>query len=297
MRIQAITRMNGYGLSKDVQVLRESLEPLGHTIEVTEWDKPRRSGRWDWNIFLELIDARHFASARVNAFVPNPDWFDNRWTADLGRMDIVLAKTKDALRIFSELHTNTVHTGWTSPDTDERVDHTIPGAVHMAGHSIMKGTDAVMKAAALVPGMPITVAAVHWKGVAPSNVTFLKRKVSDEERSRLLRFPIHVQPSTYEGFGHVLNEARAMGATIITTNAEPMSELVRPEFGFLAPVRTVGKHNLSPQFHADPEGIATCIELAWENIREHGAAWGKRARAAYERDRREFTERIQSIVR
>ena len=47
MRIQAITRNNGFGLTKDIQVLREVFEPLGHTVDFTSWDRPRRGMKYD----------------------------------------------------------------------------------------------------------------------------------------------------------------------------------------------------------------------------------------------------------
>jgi glycosyltransferase involved in cell wall biosynthesis len=46
---------------------------------------------------------------------------------------------------------------------------------------------------------------------------------------------IHVCPSETEGFGHYINEARGVGAIVVTTDCSPMNELIRPEYGILVP--------------------------------------------------------------
>lgn len=50
---------------------------------------------------------------------------------------------------------------------------------------------------------------------------------------------IHVCVSEREGFGHYINEARAVGALVVTTNHPPMNELITEETGVLVqPYRT-----------------------------------------------------------
>jgi hypothetical protein len=46
---------------------------------------------------------------------------------------------------------------------------------------------------------------------------------------------LHVIPALNEGSLHAINEARAVGALVITTGAPPMTELVTPEQGVLVP--------------------------------------------------------------
>lgn len=40
--------------------------------------------------------------------------------------------------------------------------------------------------------------------------------------------PIHVCASEREGFGHYINEARAAGALVVSTDHPPMNELITP---------------------------------------------------------------------
>ena len=44
---------------------------------------------------------------------------------------------------------------------------------------------------------------------------------------------VHLCPSRREGFGHYINEARAVSALVLTTDHPPMNELVKPDFGVL----------------------------------------------------------------
>ena len=37
---------------------------------------------------------------------------------------------------------------------------------------------------------------------------------------------VHICPSAREGFGHYINEARSVGAVVLTIDAAPMSEFV-----------------------------------------------------------------------
>jgi glycosyltransferase involved in cell wall biosynthesis len=38
--------------------------------------------------------------------------------------------------------------------------------------------------------------------------------------------PVHICPSQSEGWGHTINEARAVGALVLTTDYPPMNEFV-----------------------------------------------------------------------
>ena len=61
----------------------------------------------------------------------------------------------------------------------------------------------------------------------PSNVTIVRQKMPLPELRRLMATTgIHVCPSACEGFGHSINEARSLGAVVVTTDAPPMNELV-----------------------------------------------------------------------
>jgi hypothetical protein len=298
MRIQVITRNNGYGLTKDVQVIREAMEPHGHTVDFTDWTKPRTKGKWDWNIHLELLNPAHFRTGMVNAFVPNPEWFDSSWNKSLPSVDIVLAKTYDTQRIYELKHKKVVYTRWTSPDPGIRVDLSRRDAIHSAGHSISKGTTEVIEAAALVPELPITLITKNKIGrPVPGNVKVVSGYLSDAEHVELMKAPIHLCPSSYEGFGHYMNEGRAMGAFVVSTDAEPMNEIAGIETSILVPHCSERRMRDAMEKIVCVEALAEGMRMSLALLELHGEEISEGARSIYEKDRALFRERIVDVVR
>ena len=70
----------------------------------------------------------------------------------------------------------------------------------------------------------------------------------------------HVCPSKYEGFGHYINEAKSMGAIIITTDAEPMTELVDKDYGYFVPVVRKTNMGLASLSHIEPDGLYRIVK-------------------------------------
>jgi hypothetical protein len=59
------------------------------------------------------------------------------------------------------------------------------------------------------------------------NVNFIGNRLDDSEFIDMAnRNLIHICPSTVEGWGHYINEAKSMANVVVTTNARPMSELI-----------------------------------------------------------------------
>jgi hypothetical protein len=280
VRIQLISKENGYGLSRDVEVMRSILEPLGHEVHFTNWEHGRKVQKhhYDANVFLELLNPALYFQARVNYLFPNPEWFMPTWVRHLGGIDLVLAKTHDAQRIFSQYtSTSTEYTGFTSPDLwDGREKRN--AVLHLVGKSIAKGTQQVREAAAQLPDVEF----VFGSG---TDVRELQRSCS-----------VHCQPSTYEGFGHCINEGKSCGAVVITTAAEPMTELVTPAFGYgvnvcgSRPDKFIGK-----AIHREPcvDSLVEAIRDAHE--RDDKSQLGEKARASYLEGREAFTTKIKSL--
>ena len=81
MRIQLISKDNGWGLTKDVNIIRSVLVPMGHEVDFTPWDTPRKLPRhyYDANIFVELLNPAFFSQGRANYAFLNPDWSLPPW--------------------------------------------------------------------------------------------------------------------------------------------------------------------------------------------------------------------------
>lgn len=297
MKVRIVSRDNGWGLSKDIQVLRDAIlrtNPEAQ-VEFCDWQHQPAS-RVDIQFFLELLPAHLFDLAGRNIMVPNPEWFERPWLARLGRCTEVWAKTADCLRIFSRYHRKVVFSGWTSPD---RLLPDVPRAmelVHLAGNSSAKGTQAVLEAMALLPEHSLTL--VTRKSYAcPSNVRAIEH-LSDSEFMRLQnRARIHLCPSSYEGFGHYINEALSVGALVITTASEPMTDLVQPSFGIGVRVRSTSLQHLAQHRHVDPVELAEAIRAAMSAPAAVIEELGRRSREAYLSTRDAFHTRVTELLR
>lgn len=286
MRVQIISRDNGLGLSNDVQILRAALVGISAErmeVDFTDWQTPRKvaARHYDVNIFLELINPVFFSQATRNILVPNPEWFMPSWKMHLRSFDQVWAKTKDAVRIFKPMNSRTVYMGWTSidrfmPDVPKRMD-----MIHVAGGSSAKGTREVLQAMAGLPHLSLTMITSRAWDPIPDNVTVLPRQDAGSLAVLMNEHRIHLCPSSYEGFGHYLNEARSCEALVITTNAAPMNELVSVQYGLGAAVASTSNQHYAQHKHVSVASLMDCIEAAANTPEELAGIFGTRARKAY----------------
>jgi len=301
MRIQLISRDNGLGLSHDMQVLRSALVGIsGDTMQVsfTDWQaKPAPKGSFDINIFLELLNPAHYRSAKRNILVPNPEWFVREWRPHLHGLTQVWAKTRDCERIFQGLHRDVRYTGWTSFDRNGPTVERKKALLHVAGGSSAKGTGAVMEAMRMLPHHNLTMVTSKPVTSPPPNVTVLGRQDAADLVRIMNEHAVHLCPSSYEGFGHYINEARSVGAVIISTAAAPMDELVGGEFGLLAGVTSRGWQNLATHQHVDTEALSRCIASAMASPLRLLQELGTHAREQYLKEREDFERTIIELLK
>lgn len=303
MRVQLISKNNGYGLTRDVEVLRSVLEPMGHEVHFSDWRSPRNVRRHHYhvNLFLELVNSGFFPSAPRNYFVPNPEWFINGWEKHLPAFDLILAKTLDTERIFSGMGLPTRFIGFTSPDRFDEFSPWLPDecgeVLHLVGHSVAKGTASVLEAARQIPDVKFTVIGKNAPKDVPANVKVIRSATDTEIMGHQNAHPVHCQPSSYEGFGHSINEARSVGALIVTTAAEPMSELITGDFGFGASYCSVSDERLAQHKNVCVDSLVEMIQAAVDCVgTEVARPITYRARAAYLKGREEFIGNITELM-
>lgn len=221
--INLITHDNGVGLTQDVRIVQSILsrhdcrfwEVFGTTCD-----------KADINIHFEVLNRKFFQFAPVNLFFPNPEWF---WfPEELKRIDIAMAKTRDAERLFNARKCQTVFTSFTSRDMQKPVPK-LRKYLHIAGQSRSKGTGAVFASwKPTYPEMVFTKLNNFQKyTIHPDNITTVFERMSDKKMYALMNgYYFHLCPSEYEGFGHYIWEAKSCGAVVITTDAPPMNEFV-----------------------------------------------------------------------
>lgn len=305
MRVQVLSVDNGLGLSHDFRVLKNALEsnaakfPAGMTVDFTHWQDPRHVDRhhYDINIFLELYSSRFRHQAKKTVLVPNPEWFMSQWTGSVKELDAVWCKTLHGEKLFRPLTNRVTYVGWTS---DDKYDATCPRKkkmVHLFGGSSAKGTKSLIAAMRLVPDITLAIVGREKLNNLPPNVTQTTERLDDGLFNTMQNMAlIHACPSSYEGFGHYMNEARSVGAVIVTTNAAPMNEMVTAKFGFGVGANAGLQQNLAQHWDADVESLAQAIRAAHALSEEKLIAIGQRARQAYLQERDMFHDRLCKAV-
>lgn len=303
MRIQIISKENGAGLSTDVSVLRAKLiaiSGLEMVVDFTDWrDRSRKTTAkaYDLNIFLELVNPSFFPEAHRNILVPNPEWFMNYWHKHIREFDQVWAKTRDCERIFQGHHQNVKFTGWTSHDLYEPVIARERKMIHVAGGSTAKGTSQVIEAMKRLPQYQLLIVSNLKWGALPPNVRQVNKMDPAELKRAMNEHAIHLCPSSYEGFGHYINEARSVGAVIVSTNAAPMNELVLSYFGLGASIASKSVQHFAEHKHVDVVSLTSCIDMVMQTPLDVLVRLGGNARDAYLKSDQDFTNELISILK
>lgn len=301
-RIQILSHENGLGLTRDVMVLTQVIADVlpDATISFAEWNSAPRYGaqHFDLNIFVELVEPRHFPSARKNVLIPNPEWYEGRWTTAIRRFNEVWCKTHDAEAIFRKFGARTRHISFDSPDVYMDWIPKDSGFLHVAGGSSAKGTDAVITAFKFT-GLPLTLTSndKRWKTHGAKNIDHIVGRLADEDlRTLMNRHRVHVCPSSYEGFGHYINEAMACKAVVITTNGTPMNEIVDVSASYGVSYDRTTTQNLASHKHVNVYELVTCIGDCARLTPEQCAVLGDRSRAAYIARREYFKVAMQKAL-
>jgi hypothetical protein len=229
---------NGVGLQADCHLLRGLLTSWGHQAELVHYKRvDAGSPRADVNIFLETIASAMFPFAKQQWLIPNQEWFapwDNN--AIMQKMDKILCKTHDAVKIFKdlypELQNRIHHIGFESRDLYDPDIPRVRKFLHVFGQSRYKSTPAVCYAFSKCDyqdeKLPLTIVGAYPEEIkfaeGSKNVTYHQR-VSDSEMKQLLNSHLFaVVPSGAEGWGHVIHESLACGAIVLTMDFPPMNE-------------------------------------------------------------------------
>lgn len=297
MRINLLSHDNGVGLTQDIKIVKQILDAR-HKCNFIDLrtGSPQPA---DVNIFFEILNSRFFKSAKHNLLFPNPEWF--MWPTLLKGIDLVLCKTKDAVRIFDILGAKTTFTSFTSEDrakTYNPVNEMV--YLHTAGQSRTKGTDTVFRSwKREYPEMIFTklMEAKQYENHLPNIYTYFDRIPLDIMIELQNKCTFHLCPSEYEGFGHYIWEAKSARGIVITTNAAPMNEMIREGIdGFLVKASHSKRMNYGRLQLIDLEDLRRVIEhtmtLSNKQIKEMRRA----SRESWEVNDAFFREQIFKVL-
>lgn len=251
----------------------------------------------------------HIVDGARQVLVPNPEWFWDRDAWVLPLMDVVLCKTRHAVPIFAAAGCVAEYVGFTSKDC-----HT-PGIrpdrsrwLHVASTGHQKGTDEIVAVWHRHPDWPhLTVlAAKRAAPIAPApNLRVVKEWLDEAElRSVMQRCGVHLCPSNAEGFGHTIVEAMSCGVLVLTTNFEPMNELVDESRGVLVDVAASRPMGWSRWAQFEQDALEAAVQRAVdlsdaEYTRRAGAArqWYQANDEAFRQRLGAFAERLAGADR
>ena len=293
---------NGVGISRDMDILSNLLRSAGYEVDSHHMFrvKPEKF-KYDLTIYLERLSPGTFEMGKLNAMIPNQEWFENEWIGILPMFDLIMAKTRFAERIFTKLGAKTDYISFTSedryiPDVKKDDYHWL----HIAGKSVQKQTETVIQTWAKNPGFPaltIVQDPKFYKARATlKNVNFIIDHYPDPVLKIMQNsFAYHVCPSETEGFGHYIMEALSTKSFVITTNAEPMTELVTPEYGILISPVATKPMRLSTSYLVSPETLENAVVKAMI-LTDKRPEFGEKARSFYLRNDAIFKENFLKSV-
>lgn len=313
-RVRLISRENGVGLSRDLDLMQQFLAPLvsaervgfgstGRTrVQVAGlWAQRVLHGRVQLQIFSERVYPRCLALAERNFLLPNPEWFLPRWHPSLARFDAVLCKTRHAERVFRGLGCNVHHIGFTSEDRLLPEQPRQRVFFHLAGRSSAKGTQVLLDTWRRHPEWPLLIVVQSPRTAGPKvmadNIDHRIAVVDDAQLRRLQnQCQFHICPSETEGYGHYLMEALSVGAVTLTTDGEPMNELVTRQRGLLMIPARATKQDLAWRYYVDPAGIEHAVTRALRLSDSELAALSRCAREHFVENEDAFVRRFRRAV-
>lgn len=302
-----IAKDNSYGLVRDSMMVEQQLERLGHKVlKATTKSRPlfsrfTRRKHADVIIFFERLFPAWYSAADVAYLVPNQERYPKRQLSRLKKLKAVLTKTKHAEDVFSAVGCQTIDIGFSSEDrqaTQYKKDKS--KVFHLAGGSTLKGSETILELWQKHPEWPTLTLVQKEKNApdnVPVNVDLHSGYLSNEELQKLQNeCGIHLCPSRSEGWGHHIVEALSTGAVVLSTDAPPMNEHIRSDFGVLIPYNHQAPRHLGTNFYADPiameNAISDIINMDETDFRKKS----KKARIAFEAIRQDFIVKFANFI-
>lgn len=274
LKIYIFCEANQKGLEKDRNILVESLRALNCHVEAFGSIDPGPQIFGDVNIFVQQIDTRYLNSSRLNWFIPNPEWYLDDM-ALLKSMDLILCRTKEVERIFSDLKIPTYYLSFRSEDHLMENVKKKRRYLHVAGSSSQKGTRAIKYAWAAQSKFPyLTILRHNSKYKDLKNLKIIKTYIDHDELVKLQnQAMIHLCFSETEGFGHSIMEAMSARAVVVTTDAPPMNEFILDK-RFVVPFSSSASQKLATNYYVESADIENCIKsiqkISKQELREIG---------------------------
>ena len=198
----------------------------------------------DIHIYIGEIDKKWFVHTQKKFYLMDHESFKSKFITDMKEIDGVLCRTKldlnlaEKIKEENKLEFKIYNTRFTSVFQEKPVLKHWNVVLHFSGEYNRKQTGKILRTWQIYHDLPLIVVVCTeqcYKNVEniletygrPKNVYFHKRKLENEDFTLIAnKMGIHLCPSEIEAYGHTINDARKIRSLIITSNIEPLTELV-----------------------------------------------------------------------
>lgn len=245
-------------------------------------------------IFIErLFEHKNLQHYSKKILIPNIEWFTQR---DSIRAETLITdfwhKSKFSLNSLSKTFPKKqhLHIGFTSPKIKSTtIDY--DRFAHFAGKSKTRHSQDIINIwLQNIDLPPLTFHAYQlgislpiWIKVRENLKMYLGSLDQETYENQFTQHGVHICTSQMEGFGHYINEARSIGALVLTLDAPPMNELVDNQSGVLIPVTKSEQHLKGLRYIATSNAIKQRIMEVAEMLPSQRAALGANAKIALRR--------------
>jgi hypothetical protein len=322
MKVQIFYPDHSRGLELDSRVLHAALQGAGHEVvrsaiprEIYGLDAERSAGFikldavGDVAVFIERVfEHPALGSFKCRAFVPNLEWLTEEDVRLAERsIDVFWHKSK-----FSEIRLRSAfpraahrYLGFTSFDFGRRA-LSYQVACHLRGKSLYRNSQELIDLWTKHPEWPkLRLQAYQPEaGFLCLRDWFSRKNIDvyfgflplDQYIHEASFAGIHLCTSETEGFGHYINEARALGAVAVVLDAPPMNELVDASSGWLVPVVNSVPIGGGARFQTTRDLLEVALIKLFAMTAQQLAELGSNARIRYESERQAFLSRMPDVL-
>ncbi len=257
--------------------------------------------------FLERVYSFDWPFAKAKRIlIPNVEYVNPQTAALLPSIDMCWHKTRFSYAQFMQHMPHAQHSymGFTSVDPASRVSR-YDSFAHFRGKALGRHSEEIINVWKRNPDFPLLKYHFYQDSVGAfsfdewlvcRNMAIQAGKMEPAKyTAELASAGFHLCTSGSEGFGHYINEARAMAAIPIILNAPPMNELVDEECGVLVePLHSI-ERSFSRHFFTNEEEIQKAIRRALELSDTERRLRGEKARRRFETERVAFHQNLDIL--
>jgi hypothetical protein len=262
----------------------------------------------DCVVFLEnIVNHSALLAAKIRILIPNPEQLNNNIAKLVPLCTHMWHKSLFSFNRLSAIFPFCKHEfiGFTSIDPSSIVN-SYETFIHAKGNVwTNRNTELILECWRLHPEWPSLLIILYgdendyFNNISREckNVNVLNGWKGRSEYINLLKTSgIHICTSSHEGFGHYINESRAMQALVITTDAPPMNELIDDNSGILIEPSSVNVNQMGFAFHLDEKSFENAIQSVLTLDLNEREALGKRARERYCLDSERFFQLSENVL-